>query len=160
MDKQLKPQKVSFAGAVKIAFKKYFDFRGVAERREYWFFVLFTILVSVVLGTIDQILTPPSTVAADAFALSLEQNPTSLNFELLNAALAESANATPISNFAGLLTLLPLFTAMVRRMRDAGFGAWWLLLSWVPLFTLIVTLLPTKQKPEPGSVPEGIRIDS
>ena len=150
MEKQLRSKKISFAGAVRIAFRKYFNFRGVASRREYWFFVLFTILVSIVLGTVDQILTPASTVAADAFALSVEQNPTSINFELLNASLAESANATPISNFAGLITLLPLITAMVRRMRDAGFGAWWLLLSWVPLFISIITLLPTKQKPAVG----------
>jgi uncharacterized membrane protein YhaH (DUF805 family) len=71
--------------------------------------------------------------------------------DLLNAALLESFSATPISNVAGVLYGLPLFTAMVRRMRDAGFGAWWLLLSWVPFFTVIVTVLPTKIKSSPSA---------
>ena len=133
---------MSFAGAVGVCFKKFVNFRGVAQRREYWYFFLFTVLISLVLGVIDQILFPAPTVAADT---------ASLNFELLNAALLESINATPISNFATVVYTLPLFTVTVRRMRDAGFGAWWLLLSWVPFFTFIVTLLPTKTKASPSA---------
>lgn len=143
--------KLTFAGAIAICFKKFIDFRGVASRREYWYFVLFTILVSVVIGTIEQIILPPVTVAADALALALEQDPENLNFELLNAAFVESINATPISNLVGLITGIPLFTAMVRRMRDAGFSAWFLLLSWVPFLTFIFTLLPTKPRTSPSA---------
>lgn len=144
-------QKLTFAGAISVCFKKFFNFRGVASRREYWYFVLFTILVSVVIGTIEQIILPPVTVAADALALALEQNPENLDFELLNAAFVESINATPVSNLIGLITALPLLTAMVRRMRDAGFSAWFLLLSWVPFLTFIFTLLPTKPKNSPSA---------
>jgi len=144
-------QKLTFAGAIGVCFKKFIDFRGVAGRREYWYFVLFTILVSVVIGTIEQIILPPVTVAADALTLALEQDPENLNFELLNAALAESINATPISNFVGLVTGIPLITALVRRMRDAGFSAWFLLLSWVPFLTFIFTLLPTKPRTSPSA---------
>jgi len=143
--------KPTFAGAIGICFKKYLDFRGVAGRREYWYFVLFTVLLSLVIGTIEQIILPPVTVAADALALAIEQDPENLNFELLNAAFAESINATPISNLLGLITGIPLLTAMVRRMRDAGFSAWFLLLSWVPFLTFIFTLLPTKPKTSPGA---------
>lgn len=143
--------KLTFAGAIGICFKKFIDFRGVASRREYWFFVLFTVLVSLVIGTIEQIILPPVTVAADALALALEQDPENLNFELLNAAFAESINATPISNLFGLITGIPLITAMVRRMRDAGFSAWFLLLSWVPFLTFIFTVLPTKPKTSPSA---------
>jgi uncharacterized membrane protein YhaH (DUF805 family) len=140
-------QKLTFAGAIGVCFKKFFDFRGVAGRREYWYFVLFLVLVSIVVGTIEQILLPPVTVAADALAAALEQDPENLNFELLNAAFVESVEATPISNLIGLITALPLLTAMVRRMRDAGFSAWFLLLSWVPFLTFIFTVLPTKSRP-------------
>jgi uncharacterized membrane protein YhaH (DUF805 family) len=139
-------EKISFAGAVGIGFKKFLNFRGVASRREYWFFVLFTVLVSLVLGTVDQILVPSSTMAQEAFLAALEANPENLDLGLLQAALAENLSATPISNIAGFIYGIPLFTSMVRRMRDAGFGAWWLLLGWVPLFTFIITLLPTKNQ--------------
>jgi len=142
--------KLTFAGAIGACFKKFLNFRGVAARREYWFFVLFTVLVSVVIGTLDAILFPSTTEATDALALALDQQPETLNMDLLNAAIAESINATPLSNLAGIVYGIPLLTATVRRMRDAGFGAWWLLLSWVPFFTLILTLLPTKPKASPS----------
>lgn len=138
--------KITFAGAVGVGFKKFLNFRGVANRREYWFFVLFTVLVSVVVGTLDQIFIPASTTAQDAFLASIEQNPSTFNAQLFQAAIQESLDASPISNAASIIYGIPLLTAMVRRMRDAGFGAWWLLLSWVPLFTFIVTLQPTKAK--------------
>lgn len=142
---------MSFAAAIGVCFKKYLDFRGVAARREYWYFVLFTLLVGMVVGVFDQMLFPAPTVAADALASALETNPANLNLDLLNAALLESFQATPIGNFAGLVYGIPLFAAQVRRMRDAGFGAWWLLLSWVPFFTVIVTILPTKAKTSPSA---------
>lgn len=146
---------MSFAGAIGVCFKKFVNFRGVAQRREYWYFFLFTVLISLVLGVVDQLLFPAPTVAADALAAALEADPASLNFEMLNAALLESIGATPISNFATLAYTLPLFTVTVRRMRDAGFGAWWLLLSWVPFFTFIVTLLPTKTKTKTKASPSA-----
>jgi uncharacterized membrane protein YhaH (DUF805 family) len=136
--------KLSFAGAIATCFRKFINFRGVASRREYWFFVLFTILVSLVVGTIDQIVFPAPTVAADALAAAIEEDPANLTMDLLNAALLESFNATPISNFVGAIYGIPLFAAMVRRMRDAGFSAWFLLLSWVPFLTFIFTVLPTR----------------
>jgi uncharacterized membrane protein YhaH (DUF805 family) len=147
----MEKQKLTFAGAIGICFRKFFDFRGTAGRREYWYFVLFLILVSIVVGTIEQIVLPPVTVAADALAAALEENPENLNLELLNAAFAESIEATPISNLIGLVTALPLLTALVRRMRDAGFSAWFLLLSWVPFLTFIFTVLPTKPKTPPSA---------
>ncbi|MFM1984396.1 MAG: hypothetical protein RL723_831 [Actinomycetota bacterium] len=144
---------MSFAAAIGVCFKKYLVFRGVASRREYWYFVLFTLLVGMVVGVFDQILFPAPTVAADALAATLEADPANLSLELLNAALLESFNSTPIGNLTGLIYGIPLFTAMVRRMRDSGFGAWWLLLSWLPFFTFVVTLLPSKSKTSPsGSV--------
>ena len=39
--------------AVKVCFKKYADFSGRAARPEFWWFVLFQILVSAVLGIIS-----------------------------------------------------------------------------------------------------------
>jgi hypothetical protein len=49
---------MTFAGAIKTCFTKYADFRGTAARPEYWYFVLFTILVSIVLSTVDSIVFP------------------------------------------------------------------------------------------------------
>ena len=47
--------KVTFAGAVKSAFVNFAQFRGVSTRAQYWYFVLFTVLMALVLGTIDSV---------------------------------------------------------------------------------------------------------
>lgn len=143
-------EKISFAAAVGVGLKKYFDFRGVASRREYWFFILFFLLLSLVTGQLDQILYPEltqkATDSAEALFNYLETNPTVADWNLFRAALSDAMNSTPISNFVGFATFFPLLTVTVRRMRDAGFGGWWLLLIWVQLFTFIVTLRPTKAR--------------
>ena len=47
---------LSFGEELKICFKKYFDFTGRARRSEYWWFVLFTCVVSMVCSFIDGML--------------------------------------------------------------------------------------------------------
>lgn len=143
-------EKISFAAAVGIALKKYVNFRGVATRREYWFFILFITLLTLVTGQLDQILFPElaqkATDTANALFSYLETNPTAPNWQLFQQAITAAMDSTPISNFFGMVTLLPLVTVTVRRMRDAGFAGWWLLLIWLQLFTFVITLLPSKRK--------------
>ena len=47
---------MTFPDAVKICFNKYVDFNGRARRSEFWYWVLFTVLVGIVAGIIDSIL--------------------------------------------------------------------------------------------------------
>ncbi|MEY4262669.1 MAG: hypothetical protein RLY88_377 [Actinomycetota bacterium] len=144
-------EKISFAGAVKRGLQKYVNFRGVATRAEYWYFVLFVVLLTLVSGTFDQIAFPElmskAQQSADALMAQLQANPGEPNLALFQKALADNFAATPISNFVGLATGIPLLTVQVRRMRDAGFGGWWLLLVWLNIFTFIVCLLPSKARP-------------
>ncbi|NDH66083.1 MAG: DUF805 domain-containing protein, partial [Microbacteriaceae bacterium] len=112
-------EKMNFADAIKNGFKNYVQFRGVASRSEYWYWVLFTVLVSVVLGTIDGVMAEGS----------LEQQATD--------PLAMSGT---LGNIASLVFLLPNLTVGVRRMRDAGFSAWFLLLSVLPMILVFVVI--------------------
>jgi len=45
---------MDFVGAVRAGFKNYVNFRGTATRPEYWYWVLFTALVSIVANAIDR----------------------------------------------------------------------------------------------------------
>jgi len=47
---------LGFMEAVKICFNKFFDFTGRARRSEYWWFVLFQILVSIPCTILDELL--------------------------------------------------------------------------------------------------------
>ncbi|MFM8927395.1 MAG: DUF805 domain-containing protein [Rhodoluna sp.] len=44
---------MDFVGAIQAGFRNYANFRGVATRAEYWYFVLFIFLSGLVLSTID-----------------------------------------------------------------------------------------------------------
>lgn len=45
---------MDFQQAIKVCFTKYADFNGRASRPEYWWFVLFTILVGAALSVVSQ----------------------------------------------------------------------------------------------------------
>ncbi len=47
---------MDFQQAVKTCFTKYADFSGRAKRSEYWWFVLFIVIVSLVLSMFSQVL--------------------------------------------------------------------------------------------------------
>lgn len=130
---------VSFGEAIKRAFSNYCNFRGRASRSEYWWFFLFTFLVSAVLGV-------PGYVAVFKNAL---------------------AGSTDVSAFSGwsslsylwaLVVFLPSFGLLFRRLHDSGRSGWNWLWSFLPFIGAIILLvyLCTESQPFPnkyGDVP-------
>lgn len=110
--------KITFVDAVRIALQKYFVFRGTATRPEFWYFVLFTLLVGIVLSTIDSVLWPQP---------QLPENAT------LEEIAAQGAAFTPLSSLGQLFLLIPSLSVTSRRLHDAGFSGKWLLLYLAPL---------------------------
>ena len=106
--------KVTFVGAVKSAFLNFAQFRGVSTRPEYWYFVLFSVLMALVLGTIDSVIWPP--VQTEDFLESLNQ-------------------PTPFSNIFAIVILVPSLAVTSRRIRDAGWSGKW-------LWTLLLPIIP------------------
>jgi uncharacterized membrane protein YhaH (DUF805 family) len=48
--------KMTFTESISTCFSKYFTFSGRASRSEYWWFLLFNLIISVVAGFIDQVI--------------------------------------------------------------------------------------------------------
>ncbi|SDS17387.1 Uncharacterized membrane protein YhaH, DUF805 family [Friedmanniella luteola] len=122
--------------AVKRAFQKYARFDGRASRSEYWWFVLATTILSLILYI------PFVAVAASAESGSDDV----------------PAGAVVLGIIAVLVLLavvVPSIAVTVRRLHDAGFSGWLYLVNLVPyvgsLVILILTILPSK--------PEGARYD-
>lgn len=85
---------------------KYADFSGRARREEFWYFMIFNLIVSAVVGLVAAI--PVANVVASIISLAI---------------------------------LIPTIAVAVRRLHDANYSGWWLLLSFVPLighFVLII----------------------
>jgi uncharacterized membrane protein YhaH (DUF805 family) len=59
---------MDFVGAIKAGFKNYVNFRGTATRPEYWYWILFTGLIGIVLAALDSS-GSTSTIASLAFLL-------------------------------------------------------------------------------------------
>ncbi|MFM2433757.1 MAG: hypothetical protein RI974_497 [Actinomycetota bacterium] len=101
---------MQFGDAIKNGFLNYANFRGVASRSEFWYWTLFTVIISVGTSIVD---------SAIGLALGMQ------NFTLVNT-------------LAALALLLPGLAVAVRRFHDAGFSAWWY--SIPQLVTLIVLI--------------------
>ncbi|MDG4835009.1 MULTISPECIES: DUF805 domain-containing protein [unclassified Micromonospora] len=104
---------MSFIDAVKSVLSKYVGFTGRARRSEYWWFALFTILVSIVASILD-----------GALGLDFEGSTTGL-----------------IGLVASLALLLPSLAVGVRRLHDTDRTGWWLLIALVPLVGFIVLIV-------------------
>jgi uncharacterized membrane protein YhaH (DUF805 family) len=88
---------MGFGEAIATCFKKYAVFSGRAQRSEYWWFYLFTILISIPAAIIDGVI---------------------FGFE--------NADSGPAGIIVSLALLLPSLSAMVRRMHDTGRSGWWI----------------------------------
>jgi len=108
--------KITFVGAVKMSLKKAFVFRGTASRREFWYFLLFRVLVGIVTIQLDQFFVPSSE----------------------SAVVEASPEAGPLTTLAALILLVPSISVTVRRMRDAGWSAKWMSLWLIPVAALFV----------------------
>lgn len=108
---------MSFLGAVKSGFKNYINFKGKASRREFWYWVLFTILLGIVLGTIEGIIWPTSAPTGDPVT----------DIQALNT------DVTPLTTISSFLLLIPNLSMLARRLHDAGYSAKWLFIQLVPL---------------------------
>jgi uncharacterized membrane protein YhaH (DUF805 family) len=112
--------KITFVDAVKSAFVNFRKFKGTATRREYWFFILATLLIGIVLSTIESIIWPP----------------------IETEDLIEAINQpTPLTSMSALILLLPSLSVTSRRMQDSGWSGKWLFLYLLPLVPLFMGVL-------------------
>jgi uncharacterized membrane protein YhaH (DUF805 family) len=117
--------------AVKTCFSKYFTFSGRARRSEYWWFLLFVILLGIVASTVDGLIFGP---AIETVTVTAEDGTTS------TVEHAEYGNG-PIATVAGLATFIPLLAVGWRRMHDTGRSGWLYILPSLVVLAGIALLI-------------------
>ena len=95
------------------ALKKYAVFSGRSRRKEYWYFVLFSVIVSLVLSAVDAIL----------------------------GTFSSSTNVGLLGGIYGLAIIIPSIAVSVRRLHDIDRTGWWVLISLVPVIGTIILLV-------------------
>ena len=103
--------------------RKYAVFEGRARRREYWFFELFYILISVVLAVVDRML----------------------------GTYVEAYGMGALGALFCLGLLIPSIAVGVRRLHDTGRSGWWLLIGFIPLIGMIVLIVFFVLDSQPGT---------
>jgi uncharacterized membrane protein YhaH (DUF805 family) len=89
-----------------LALRKYADFSGRAQRKEYWMFLLFYYIFMIAISFVSSI-------------VSLITGVKDLILMSLNAYI--------------LLMILPLIAITIRRVHDTGKSGWWVFIGWLIL---------------------------
>ena len=103
---------MDFMDAVKTCLRKYFTFHGRAQRSEYWWFYLFTIIVAIFAAIID------------------------------GATMGwENADQGPVGIVTTLALFIPTLSAGWRRLHDTGRSGWWIGGGILAIITFIVVII-------------------
>jgi len=94
------------------ALRKFTDFNGRASRQEYWYFVLFNILISLGLGLVDRV----------------------------TGSFDPMSGVGLLGGLYGLAILLPGLAVSIRRLHDTDRSGWWVLLPLIPIIGGLIFL--------------------
>jgi uncharacterized membrane protein YhaH (DUF805 family) len=113
--------------------KKYAVFSGRARRMEYWYFFLFSLIISIVLAVVDGV----------------------------TGSYSAAAGVGLLGGIYALAVLIPGLAVSIRRLHDTGRSGWWLLIALIPVIGAIVLLVFMVLEGRPGtnqygSNPKGV----
>ena len=104
---------MTFAEAVETCLvKKFVSFSGRARRSEYWYFTLFSLIVSMAASIIGGML-----------------------------FVHHEGDVNLLSSLLSLVLFLPGLGVAIRRLHDIGKSAWWYLIIFVPMIVWIILLV-------------------
>ena len=105
------------------ALKKYAVFGGRSRRKEYWYFALFSLIISLALILIDR--------------------ETGNFYPAVGLGL--------LSGIYTLAVFVPTLAVSVRRLHDIDRTGWWVLLSFIPVIGALVLLVFAVLEGTPGN---------
>lgn len=103
-----------------LALKKYAVFSGRSQRSEYWFFVLFYLIIYIVLAVLDGLV------------------------------FKSGSQIGILSGVFSLAMIVPSLAVAARRLHDTDRSGWWQLLVLIPLIGVIVLIVFLAQDTKPG----------
>lgn len=97
---------------------RYVDFKGRSTRSEYWYFILFIFIISIILSLVDTLLINPA----------------------LGMTPPEAAKGGLLAPIFALAVLLPKIAVGIRRLHDIGKSGWWYLIILIPIIGVLVLI--------------------
>jgi len=117
--------------AITTCISKYVSFEGRAARPEYWWWVLFVLVVSAILAVLGSVVLG-----------------------------SESGAGAVLAGLFLLATILPTLSAAVRRLHDTDHSGWWFFIQLVPaigglwfLYLMVIAGTPGPNRFDTGMAP-------
>ena len=118
---------MGFGQAVSTVFSKYATFSGRARRSEYWYWVLFTVLLGIVASIADVVLKTNTIEGSGGVKLGW------------------------IYLVVSLVLIIPTIAVTFRRLHDTGRSGWWWLLAFLCFIGGIIVLIFCLSDSKPGA---------
>lgn len=120
--------------------KKYATFTGRASRSEFWWWYLITVVISVVLSSINLAV--------------VGNNPTvpipgTDPWQYVIDSIVWSLKTSIASTIWSLATLVGQIAITVRRLHDTNRSGWWYLLAFIPIVGAIILIVFCADTPRP-----------
>lgn len=112
--------------------KKYAQFSGRSRRKEFWMYILFVIIVTIVLSILDAML---------GLGGSTYSSTNTLPSGATGFGGSAGVNGGILAGLFALGTFIPSLAVQVRRLHDTNRSGWWILLPLVPYVGGAVLLL-------------------
>ena len=130
-----RPQ-MGFGEAIKTCLiEKYFNFSDRARRSEFWWFQLFNLLVSSVLGGVVTVIAMPKMM--DMVEMSATHGSVPNTLELYSAMFSAMGPFGIVYGIVALALFIPSLAAQVRRLHDTGRSGLWLLMYLTAIIPVV-----------------------
>jgi uncharacterized membrane protein YhaH (DUF805 family) len=119
---------VGFVEAIRAGFNNYANFSGRATRPEYWWWFVFSWIVSVVSNALDR-------------------------WARVGAIESPSYAGVAVGLITGIVALallIPSWAVLVRRLHDTNRSGWWWLLVFIPIIGWIILIVFLASEGTPG----------
>lgn len=109
--------------------KRYADFSGRSRRKEFWMWILFVVIVTIVLSLLDSALGLGGRTTADSL-----RGPGSFGY-------SAGTRGGVLTGLFGLAILIPHIAVAVRRLHDTNRTGWWILMPALPYIAGLILLM-------------------
>lgn len=113
--------------------KRYAEFSGRSRRKEYWMYILFIVIVSIVLSIIDRMLGLGGGSSVDTFGAPSGTG--------VGGGLGAATHTGLLGGIFALATLIPNIAVAIRRLHDTDRAGWWVLLGFGPYLLAVVLMV-------------------
>ena len=118
---------LTFTDAIKICFSKFADFSGRARRQEYWYFVVFNMLIQAGLNALGRLVFGSDSNMASIFA-----------------------------GIYALVVFIPSLAVAWRRLHDVGKSGAYYFFMLIPVVGWIIVLIQLCKDSQPGENQYGV----